>query len=120
MGFNVIYTYAFKSSESFTFDLAMPMESHIFIDENVIENCYTMTAVPFIVCDSSLDVAAEIKKNPRGTARISYHIFNNKIANPAVNLVPLELKRFFRKESDCPYGKVVLRKIPAQVTGKRK
>ena len=86
----------------------------------VIENCYTMTAVPFIVCDPSLDVNAEIKKNPRGTARISYHIFNNKTANPAVNLVPSELKRFFRKESDCPFGKVVPRKIPEQVTGKRR
>ena len=86
----------------------------------VIENCYTMTAVPFITTDPLLDVENEVKKNPRGTARISYHIFNNKIANSAVNLVPSELKRFFRKESDCPFGKVAARKIPEQVTGKRK
>ncbi|MBR6509511.1 MAG: glycosyltransferase [Clostridia bacterium] len=34
MGYNVIYLYAFKSSESVRFDLSMPMAKHIFIDEN--------------------------------------------------------------------------------------
>ena len=37
MGFDVHYLYAFKSSESRIFDLLMPMSSHIYIDENVIE-----------------------------------------------------------------------------------
>ena len=86
----------------------------------VIENCYNMSVVPFIVCDPSLDVAAAVKKNPRGTARISYHIFNNKISFKNVCQVPEELKRFFRKESDCIFGKVIPRPIPTEVTGKRK
>ena len=86
----------------------------------IIENCYRMTVVPFIVIDPSLNVAAEIKKNPRGTARISYHIFNNQVANLSVNRVPEELKRFFRKESDCLFGKIIPRKIPAEVTDRKK
>lgn len=36
MGYNVIYLYAFKSSESVKFELAMPMAAHIFIDEKTI------------------------------------------------------------------------------------
>ena len=38
MGFNVNYLYAFKSSESTIFNLLMPMSSHIFIDEKIIDN----------------------------------------------------------------------------------
>lgn len=34
MGYNVIYLYAFKSSESVRFDLAMPMSKHIFIEDD--------------------------------------------------------------------------------------
>lgn len=36
MGYNVIYLYAFKSSESIKFDLAMPMSAHIYIDKSTI------------------------------------------------------------------------------------
>ena len=36
MGFNVIYLYAFKSSESKIFRLEMPMSSHIFIDDKTV------------------------------------------------------------------------------------
>lgn len=36
MGYNVVYLYAFKSSESIKFNLIMPMSAHIYIDENVI------------------------------------------------------------------------------------
>ena len=83
----------------------------------VIENCYNMSVVPFIVCDPGLDVAAEVKKSPKGTSRISYHIFNNKTGMFPVCRVPEELKMFFRKGSDCAFGKVVPRPIPAEVTG---
>jgi hypothetical protein len=86
----------------------------------VIENCYNMAVVPFIVCDPALDVAAECKKSPRGTANISYHIFNNKTGHFSGSKVPEELKQFFRKESDCTFGKIIPRDIPKQVTGKRK
>ena len=54
----------------------------------------------------------------QGTSRISYHIFNNKTGMFPVCRVPEELKMFFRKGSDCAFGKVVPRPIPAEVTGK--
>ncbi len=36
MGFNVIYLYAYKSSESMVFNMTMPMNAHIFIDDYII------------------------------------------------------------------------------------
>ena len=86
----------------------------------VLENNYEMTVVPFIVLDPSLDVEAEIKKNPRGTSIARYHIFNNRMANPAVNAVPVELKRFFTKESDCKFAEIKARPIPAEITRSKK
>ncbi|MBQ6599322.1 MAG: hypothetical protein IJH79_17370 [Lentisphaeria bacterium] len=83
----------------------------------VVENNYEMTVVPFILCDPALDVEAEIKKNPKGSAMIRYHIFNNRMANPAVNAVPAELKRFFTKESDCRFAEIKARPVPAEITG---
>ena len=38
MGFNVNYLYAYKSSESSKFNIEMPMSSHIFIDDKIIDN----------------------------------------------------------------------------------
>lgn len=37
MGFNVIYLYAFKSSEITKFNLSMPMQAHVFIDSKTIQ-----------------------------------------------------------------------------------
>ena len=44
MGYNVVYLYAFKSSESVTFDLPMPMCAHIFIDDKTVETIRPMTS----------------------------------------------------------------------------
>ncbi len=38
MGFNVNYLYAYKSSENTKFSIEMPMSSHIFIDDEIINN----------------------------------------------------------------------------------
>ncbi len=37
MGYNVKYLYAFKSSESLRFDLLMPMETHLLINEKTVD-----------------------------------------------------------------------------------
>lgn len=69
MGFNVIYLYAFKSSESKIFNLSMPMSAHIFIDENTIqklegmakENDLFIFESPSVKFDNILDLAIEHK-----------------------------------------------------------
>ena len=38
MGYNVNYLYAYKSSENTKFSIEMPMSSHIFIDDKIIDN----------------------------------------------------------------------------------
>ena len=82
----------------------------------MIEDNYELTAVPFIVCDPSLDVEAAVKKNPKGTSMIRCRISNNRIHSPAVNAVPIELKRFFSKDSDCNFAEIKPRPVPAEIT----
>ena len=72
------------------------------------------------MCDPSLDIGALLKKNPAGTAKIRYHIFNNKTASAKINAVPEELKRFFTKGSDCEFGQLKPRPVPTEITGPAK
>lgn len=41
MGFNVNYLYAYKSAENTKFSIEMPVSSHIFIDDNIVNNIKT-------------------------------------------------------------------------------
>ena len=84
----------------------------------VLTDNYYMSLVPFLVCDPVLDVPALLEKNPAGCSKIRYHIFNNKIYSSEINAVPMELKQFFSKESDCSFGPVKPRPIPKEITGK--
>lgn len=69
MGFNVIYLYAFKSSESVKFNLSMPMQAHLFIEPKTIEkitnyvneNDLFIFESPSIKFKEVLDIALERK-----------------------------------------------------------
>ena len=85
----------------------------------VLMNNYGLTQTPLLLCDPQLDVENTLKKNPNGTTRIRYHIFNNKISSSSVNVVPEVLKQFFTKESDCVFAPVKSRPVPRDITGKK-
>lgn len=69
MGFNVIYLYAFKSSESKSYDLSMPMSSHLYINNNTLqkisnivsENDLFIFEAPSEKFEEILDLAIERK-----------------------------------------------------------
>ena len=71
MGFNVNYLYAYKSSENTKFSIEMPMSSHIFIDDEIINNIkYKVNENDLFIFESPcnkfskiLDFAIEKKAN---------------------------------------------------------
>lgn len=86
-----------------------------------IRDCYAIGGIPLIVCDPSLNIPEEVKKNPGGMRNSRFHISNNILYNKAVNVVPEELKMFFRDgASDCQFVKMKVRPIPEKITRKRK
>ena len=83
----------------------------------VIENNYASSGHPFIVCDPSMDLN-RIKSNKRGVAVLKYRISNNTF-NPHSEkggMVPIELKEFFKSDSDCRFGKMIPPPIPKEIT----
>ncbi|MBR4665900.1 MAG: hypothetical protein IKO93_18690 [Lentisphaeria bacterium] len=86
----------------------------------ILTDNYRLTLTPLLVCDPSLDIGELVKKNPPGTAKIRYHIFNNQTASSKINAVPEELKRFVTKGSDCAFGQIKPRPVPKEITGPAK
>lgn len=82
----------------------------------IIRDCYGIGGIPLILCDPSLNIADELKKNPRGLANVKYHVAQNVLHGRDINAVPEELKQFFSKDSDCVFKKIVPRKIPTGIT----
>ena len=82
----------------------------------VIRDCYGIGGIPLILCDPSLNVAEELKANPRGLANARYHVSSNILHNRNINAVPEELKQFFTKDSDCSFAKIVPRPVPTEIT----
>lgn len=83
----------------------------------VIENNYASSGHPFIVCDPSMDLN-KIKSNKKGLAVLKYRIANNTF-NPHSEkggMVPVELKEFFKSDSDCRFGKMIPPPIPKEIT----
>ena len=84
----------------------------------VLENNYSSSGHPFIVCDPSLDVE-KVKSDRKAMAVIKFRIANNVYnANSALGgMVPTQLKDFFKSGSDCRFGEVPAREIPKEITG---
>ena len=82
-----------------------------------IQDCYGIGGIPLIVCDPTLDIQAEMKKNPRGLGNARFRIANNVLHSRGVNIVPEELKPFFRDgASDCSFAKTKARPVPEKIT----
>ncbi len=79
MGFNVIYVYAFKSSESKIYNLPMPMQTHLYIDydtvdsirDRITENDLFIFESPSVRFEGLLELALEKK------CRIAYENIDN-------------------------------------------
>ena len=87
----------------------------------VIENNYSSAGHPMIVCDPSMDLE-KIKADKKGMAVIKYRGANNCF-NPHSKLggmVPVQLKEFFKSDSDCRFGEIPVRDIPQMITEQEK
>lgn len=86
-----------------------------------IRDCYAIGGIPLIVCDPSLNIPAEMKKNPRGMENCRFQISNNIMHNKGINVVPEELKPFFREGAvDFKFAKITARSIPENITRNKK